>query len=179
MRLAIRPVDLVDDDDRLKPDRQRLHQHELRLRHRPFGRVDKQDRAVDHVQDALHLAAEIGMAGRVDDVDTRALPKERGHLGEDGDAALLLERVGIHGALGHLLAGTEGAGGAEKHVNQRRLAMIDMRDDGDVAKGRWHENLPDLEVGGGDSRFSKLKIGMAAPAFIPPPAWAFGRRRPC
>ena len=50
----------------------------------------------------------------------------------------LLQRVGIHGALGHLLAGAEGAGGAEKHVDQGRLAMIDMRDDGDVAKGRRH-----------------------------------------
>ncbi len=140
--LRVGAVDLVDDDDGLQPDRERLHQHELRLRHRPFGRVDQQDRAVNHVQDALHLAAEIGVAGRVDDVDARVLPKERGHLGEDGDAALLLERVGIHGALGHLLAGTEGAGGAEKHVDQGRLAMIDMRDDGDVAKGRGHVNLP-------------------------------------
>ena len=136
VRLGVGAVDLVDDDDRLQPDGERLRQHELGLRHRPFGGVDEQDGAVHHVEDALHLAAEIGVAGRVDDVDARVLPEERGDLGEDGDAALPLQRVGIHGALGHLLAGAEGAGGAEQHVDQGRLAMIDMRDDGDVAKGR-------------------------------------------
>ena len=30
----------------------------------------------------------------------------------------------------------------EEHVDQGRLAMIDMRDDGDVAKGRRHKSLP-------------------------------------
>ena len=133
VRLGIGAVDLVDDDDRLQPDGERLHQHELGLRHRPFGGIDEQDGAVDHVQDALHLAAEIRVARRIDDVDAGVLPEERRDLGEDGDAALLLERVGIHGPLGHFLTGTEGAGRAEKHVDQGRLAMIDMRDDGDVA----------------------------------------------
>ena len=65
-----------------------------------------------------------------------SLPEERGDLGQDGDAALALQRVGIHGALGDLLAGAEGAGGAEQHVDQGRLAVIDMRDDRDIAEGR-------------------------------------------
>ena len=53
----------------LQAQRQRLAGHELGLRHRAFGRIDQQDDAVDHRQDALDLAAEIGVAGRVDDVD--------------------------------------------------------------------------------------------------------------
>ena len=65
-------VDLVDDDDRLEAQRQRLAGDELGLRHRPFGGVDQQDHAVDHRQDALDLGAEIGVAGRVDDVDVRS-----------------------------------------------------------------------------------------------------------
>ena len=89
---------------------ERLRQHEFGLRHRAFGGVDEEHRAIDHVEDALDLAAEIGMAGRVDDVDAGVLPDERGDLGEDGDAALALEIVRIHRALGHLLVVAEGAG---------------------------------------------------------------------
>ena len=36
-------VDLVDDDDRLEAERERLAGHELGLRHRAFGRIDEQD----------------------------------------------------------------------------------------------------------------------------------------
>ena len=64
-----RAVDLVDDDDRREAELQRLQRHEPRLRHRAFDRVDEQQHAVDHAQHALDLAAEIGVAGRVDDVD--------------------------------------------------------------------------------------------------------------
>ena len=56
-------VDLVDADDRLEADLQRLADHELGLRHRPFGGIDKNDGAVDHRQDALDLAAEVSVAG--------------------------------------------------------------------------------------------------------------------
>ena len=100
----------------------------------PFGGVDQHDRAVDHVEDALDLAAEIGVAGGVDDVDAAAVPDERGDLGEDGDAALALEVVGIHRALGDPLVVAEGARLAQQHVDQRGLAVIDVGDDGDVAE---------------------------------------------
>ena len=42
---------------------------EPRLRHRPLDRVDQQQHAVDHAEHALDLAAEVGVARRVDDVD--------------------------------------------------------------------------------------------------------------
>ena len=74
MRACIGPVDLVDHHDRPEPVRQRLHGHELGLRHRAFGGIDQQQHAIDHGQDALDLAAEIGMAGRIDDVEPVALP---------------------------------------------------------------------------------------------------------
>ena len=54
---------------------QRLAEHELGLRHGAFGGVDQQHHAVDHRQDALDLAAEVGVAGRVDDVDAGALAR--------------------------------------------------------------------------------------------------------
>jgi hypothetical protein len=89
---------------------------------------------IHHVQDALHLAAEIGVAGGVDDVDAGVLPVQGGHLGEDGDAAFALEVVRVHGALGHLLVLAEGARLGEQPVDQRGLAVVDVGNDGDIAQ---------------------------------------------
>ena len=90
-------------------------------------------------EDALDLGAEIGVARRVDDVDVRGLalavgPLDRGAFGEDGDAPLLLQVVRIHRALFDALVVAEGARLAEKLVDERGLAMIDVGDDRHVAK---------------------------------------------
>ena len=55
-------------------------------------------------------------------------------LAEDGDAALALEVVGIHGAFDHPLVLAVDAGLLQQPVDQRGLAVVDVRDDGDVAK---------------------------------------------
>ena len=54
-------------------------------------------------------------------------------LGEDRDALLALEVAGVEHALGHVLVRAEGAGLPEQRVDERRLAVVDVRDDGDVA----------------------------------------------
>jgi hypothetical protein len=133
-------VYLVDDDDRLQAQRQRLAGHELRLRHRAFRRVHQQHDAVDHGKNTFDLTTEVGVARRVDDVDahglaaTRRRPVDRGRLGENGDPALLFEVVRIHRALFDTLVVAEGAGLAEELIDQRRLAVIDVRDDRHVAE---------------------------------------------
>ncbi len=103
------------------------------MRQHALGGVDEDDDAVDHVEDALDLAAEIGVAGGVDDVDARAFPDDAGALGQDGDAALALEVVAVERAFGDDLVFAERAGLAEELIDQRGLAMIDVGDDGDVA----------------------------------------------
>ena len=129
-------VDLVDADDRRQPGLERLLEHEAGLRQRPLGGVDQQHDAVDHRQRALDLAAEVGVAGRVDDVDLHAAVVDGGVLGQDGDAALALEIEGVHDPLHHLLVGAEDAALMQHGVDQRRLAVIDVGDDGDVANVR-------------------------------------------
>ena len=133
LRARIGPVDLVDDDDRRQPALERLAQHEPRLRQRSFGGVDQQHHAVDHRQRPLDLAAEVGVARRVDDVDQDVVVVNRGVLGENRDAALALELVAVHGPLGDALVGAERAALVQQRVDQRGLAVIDVRDDGDVA----------------------------------------------
>ncbi len=135
LRTRARAVDLVDDDDRQQSLGQRLARDEARLRHGTLDRIDEQQHPVDHRQHALDLAAEVGVAGRVDDVDVRAVVLDRTVLGEDGDAALALDRVAVHHALGELLVGGKGPGLDEQLVDQRGLAVVDMGNDGDVAQG--------------------------------------------
>ena len=58
----------------------------------------------------------------------------RGRLGEDGDAALALEVVRIHHPFGDPLVLAERAGLLQQPVDERRLAVVDVGDDGDVAE---------------------------------------------
>ena len=56
-----------------RPMRQRLAEHEARLGQGALGGVHQQEHAVDQAQAALDLAAEVGVARGVDDVDLVAL----------------------------------------------------------------------------------------------------------
>jgi len=80
------------------------------------------------------FAAEIGVARRIDDVDARAFPLDRGRLRQDGDAALLFEVVRIHRALFDALVVAEGAGLTEELVDERGLAVVDVCDNRHVAE---------------------------------------------
>jgi hypothetical protein len=131
--LGVGAVDLVDHHDGLQAQFQGLGEHEFGLRHHRFRRVDQKHHPVHHRENALHLAAEIGMAGGIHDVEARAVPFHRGAFGQDGDAPLALLVVGIHGALGHVLVLAHRTGLLEQLVDQRGFAMVDMGDDGDVA----------------------------------------------
>src|SRR5207253_8167720 len=92
-------VDLVDDYDRCTLKRQRFAEHEPRLRHRAIERIDDEENAIDHAQDALDLATKIGVSGRIDDVDLRSLPADGRVLRQNRDAALTLEGIRVHDAL--------------------------------------------------------------------------------
>ena len=129
-----RTVDLVDHDDRLEAEGQGLAGHEAGLGHRAFDRVDQQQHAVDHRQHALDLAAEVGVARGVDDVDLDAVVLAGAVLGQNRDAALTLDVAGVHDALGHLLVGTESTGLLQHLVDQGGFAVVDVRDDRDVAE---------------------------------------------
>ena len=145
-------VGLVDEQDDGKLRLERLAQHEAGLRQRALARVDEQHDAVDHRQAALDLAAEVGVTGGVDDVDrdgtvgrVHARVGDRRVLGEDRDALLALEIVRVHRALFHVLVRAERVGLAEHGVDERRLAVVDVGDDRDVAEvrteGARHERI--------------------------------------
>ena len=103
-----------------------------RLRKRAFGGIDQEKRSVRHEQRALDFAAEVGVTRRVDDVDLRAIVTNARVLRENGDSALTLERIGVHHPLGDDLIISKRARLAEHLVDEGRLAVVDVRDDGDV-----------------------------------------------
>ena len=133
LRARVGAVDLVDDEDGGQARLQGLAQHVAGLGQRAFGGVDEEQDAVDHLQRALHLAPEVAVAGGVDDVDLGAAPAHRGVLGQDGDPALALEVGRVEDPLGHFLVGAEGAALPEHGVDESRLAVVDVGDDGDVS----------------------------------------------
>ncbi len=132
LRPGVRPIDLVDDDDRRQPALEGLSQHETCLRQRTLRRVHEQHDAVDHRQRPLHLAAEVRVPGRVDDVDEGVLIVNRGVLRENRDSALTLQLVAVHGAFGDAFVGPERTALMEQRIDERGLSVIDVGDDGDV-----------------------------------------------
>ena len=138
-RLGIRPVDLVDGDDRPEAQCQRLSGDEPGLRHGPLRRVHQDQHAVHHPKDSLHLTTEIGVPRGVHDVDLHPVPTNCGVLGQDGDAAFPFQRVRVHDPLFDLLVGAEGTGLSEHLIDQRRLAVVDVSDDGQIPD---HAMLP-------------------------------------
>ena len=112
----------------------RLLQNEAGLGHGAFSRVHQQDNAVHHFEDTLDLAGEVGVARGIDNVDLDALIVYRGVFCQDGDAALALDIARVHDALLHYLVFTECARLLEHLVDQRGLAVVNVRDDRNVAQ---------------------------------------------
>ncbi len=137
-------VDLVDHHHRALAEAERLFEHKPGLGHASLEGVHQQQHAVHHHQDALHLAAEIGVAGGVHDVDLGILVLDGGVFGKDGDAALPLQIAGVHHALRHRLVFAEHSALPEHLIHQGGLAVIDVGDDRDVPDfvSRLHLQFP-------------------------------------
>ena len=171
---GVRAVGLVDHQHDGQAGGEGLAQHETGLRQRALGGVDEQQDAVHHGQPALDLAAEVGVAGRVDDVDGGAVPVDRRVLGEDRDALLALQVAGVEDAVDGLGALAEGAGRAQHGVDERGLAVVDVGDDGDVAQAQPIAGSP--RPSGRDASHPALRAGR--PPRIGSGRWPRPGRRP-
>ena len=128
-------VDLVDDEHDGQSLLEGLAKDEPSLGQGTFGGVDERDDGVDHRQSPFDLAAEVGVTGRVDDVDGEVVPLDRGVLGEDGDALFAFQVAGVHDPVGQLLVRGEGPGLAQHFVHERGFSVVDVGDNGDISKG--------------------------------------------
>ena len=145
LRAGIGTVNLVDDHDGGELGFEGLGEHVTSLRKGTLGGVDKQHHSVDHLERSFHFATKIGVAGGIDNIDFAAGKVDSCVLGQNGDAALALQLVGIHHPLGHLLIGAKGAGLAQHGIHECGLSMINMGDNGDIAYRLAHKfNFPSL-----------------------------------
>ena len=128
----VAPVDLVEAHEGRQPGFQGFLEHETGLRQRPFRGVHQQHDAVDHRQRTFDLAAEVGVPGRIHEIDLDPAKEQRRVLGQNGDPAFAFQRERVHHPLDHRRVGAERAALPEQRIDQRCLAVIDVRDDGDV-----------------------------------------------
>src|SRR5207244_140732 len=95
---------------------------------------------VRHLQHALNLAAEIGVAGRIDDVHLGARQDEGDILGQDGDAAFALKVIRVENEA--VLPASEPvqlffakqSRLAHHHVDQRGFAVVNVGNNRNIAK---------------------------------------------
>ena len=135
--LRARQVDLVDDRDDLEVVLDRQVGVGERLRLDALRRIDEQQRALARGERAGDLVREIDVprgVNQVEHVDLTVvgLVREPDRVRFDGDPALALEIHAVENLRLHL-AGLQGARHLEKTVGQRRLAMVDVGNDGEVA----------------------------------------------
>ena len=127
-----REVDLVEHDHDLQVVLERQVGVGQGLGLDALGGVDEQHDALAGGQAAAHLVAEVDVAGRVDQVDRVALPVDPDVLGLDGDAALAFDVHRVEVLVAHV-PGAHRTGQLEDAVGQRRLAVVDVGHDREVA----------------------------------------------
>ena len=94
--------------------------------------VDDEDHSLAGGERARHLVAEVDVARRVDEVDDVVAVVEVHRLQLDGDAPLALEVHRVEVLLAHV-TGVDGAADLEDAIRERRLAVVDVGDDRQVA----------------------------------------------
>ena len=132
VRVGLREVDLVHDRDDLEVVLDRQVGVRERLGLDPLRRVDDEQRAFAGLQRARHLVREVHVPGRVDQVQLVALPEHAHCLRLDRDPALALELHRVEQLLLHVPV-RDRVCDLEDAIGERRLAMVDVRDDREVA----------------------------------------------
>ena len=133
LRATVGLVHLVHHHDGLQANLEGLLQHEARLGHRALEGIDEQQTAVGHIQHALHLAAEVGVSRRINDIDLHPFPGDTHILRKDRDAALTLQVVGVEHLAAQVLSLTEEISCQHHLVHERRLAVVYVRNNCDIS----------------------------------------------
>jgi hypothetical protein len=135
--LGGRQIHLVEHRHDLVVDVERVVDVGEGLRLDALRGVDHQERALAGGKRSIDLIGEVDMTRCVDQVEGVVLAVSRAvfepdSLRLDSDSAFTLDVHGIEDLLAHF-ARAQAAGELDQPVGQRRLAMVDMGDDGKIA----------------------------------------------
>ena len=129
---SVRTVNLIDHQNGFQLGFERLGQHVARLGQRALAGIDEQHDAVDNLERALNLAAEIRVARGIDNVNLYVVEAHARGFSKNRNAAFAFEIVRIHGAFALRFVGPVNTGLAEHGVNQRGLSVVDVRNNSNV-----------------------------------------------
>jgi len=129
---SVAPIDFIDNNNGLQVEFQRILQHEARLGHRTFDSINEQNATIGHIENTLHLAAEVRMSWGVDNINLDATIIDSSIFSQNSDAALALLIVRVHDQLAHLLIFAEDVTLFEQAIDQGSFAVIDVSNDGDI-----------------------------------------------
>ncbi len=150
VRVGGRQVDLVQHRDDLEVVVEREIQVREGLGLDALRGIDEQNRPLAGREGAAHLVGEVDVPGGVDHVQGEGvaadLPRHPHGLALDRDAALTLDVHAIQ-VLGARVTVGDDAGDAEHPVGERRLSVVDVRDDAEIPDAR----------GIGRGRFERLQ----------------------
>ena len=124
--VAVGLVDLVDDHYRLQSQFDSFLQNKACLWHWSLKGVDNKQHTVGHIEHALHLAAEVAMPRRIDDVDLVVLVADADVFGKDGDAAFALKVIVVEDEVAGLLVVAEKFGLVQHSVDKGGLTVVDV-----------------------------------------------------
>ncbi len=133
VRIGRRQVDLVHDRDDLEVVLDREVRVRERLRLDPLRRVDDEQRALAGLQRARHLVGEVDVPGRVDQVELVPLPAHAHGLRLDRDARARARGPSSRAAARACRGRPTVSVSSQDAVGERRLAVVDVRDDREVA----------------------------------------------
>ena len=115
-------------------ERQRALKHESRLGHGTLCRVNKQNNAVYHLKYTLDLAAEVSVAGGVNDIDLYILVMNCGILRKNGDTSLAFDVARVHNAGDSFLILSVNSALLEHFIDQSGLSVVNVCNDRYVSK---------------------------------------------
>ena len=125
-------VDLVDDRDDLEVVLDREVRVRERLRLDSLRRIHDEHRALARLEAARDLVGEVHVTRRVDQVELVALPLNAHGLRLDRDPPLALELHRVEQLVAHVAVGDR-VRQLENPVGERRLPVVDVGDDREVA----------------------------------------------
>jgi hypothetical protein len=133
IRTAVGLIDLIDNHDWFKTEVKGFLQNEACLRHRSLECIYQENNAVSHIEYALYLATEIGVTGRIDNVNLRVFIADGYVLGKNSNASLALQVIIIEDKITCFLVFPEKLSLVEHFVYQGCLPVVNVSDNGNIS----------------------------------------------